>query len=62
MPSSTRILNIWCAGSTTFSKRACVWLNMLGCHDGIPLLDLKGLLPEERIQAMVETLKAAAVL
>jgi len=32
-------------------------VNMLGCHDGIPLLDLKGLLPEERIQAMVETLK-----
>ena len=32
-------------------------VNMLGCHDGIPLLDLKGLLPEERILAMVETLK-----
>lgn len=25
-------------------------VNMLGCHDGIPLLDLKGLLPDERIQ------------
>ena len=22
-------------------------VNMLGCHDGIPMLDLKGLLPEE---------------
>lgn len=33
-------------------------VNMLGCHDGIPLLDLKGLLPEERIQALIETLVA----
>ena len=24
-------------------------VNMLGCHDGIPLLDLKGLLPKEEI-------------
>ena len=31
-------------------------VNMLGCHDGIPLLDLKGLLPEERIQALIQTL------
>ena len=31
-------------------------VNMLGCHDGIPLLDLKGLLPEERIQALIDTL------
>lgn len=29
-------------------------VNMLGCHDGIPLLDLKGLLPEERIQSLIE--------
>ena len=28
--------------------------NMLGCHDGIPMLDLKGLLPEERIQALID--------
>lgn len=28
-------------------------INMLGCHDGIPLLDMKGLLPENRIQAMI---------
>lgn len=32
-------------------------VNMLGCHDGIPLLDLKGLLPEARIESMVEILK-----
>ncbi len=30
-------------------------VNMLGCHDGIPLLDLKGLLPEEDIQAVIDT-------
>ncbi|MBR0137374.1 MAG: hypothetical protein IJM15_03085 [Erysipelotrichaceae bacterium] len=30
-------------------------VNMLGCHDGIPLLDLKGLLPEEDIQQMIDT-------
>ena len=31
-------------------------VNMLGCHDGIPVLDLKGLLPEERIQALMDAL------
>ncbi len=30
-------------------------VNMLGCHDGIPLLDLKGLLPDERIQSLIDT-------
>lgn len=29
-------------------------VNMLGCHDGIPLLDLKGLLPEEDIQKIID--------
>lgn len=29
-------------------------VNMLGCHDGIPLLDLKGLLSEERIQNLID--------
>lgn len=29
-------------------------VNMLGCHDGIPLLDLKGLLPDERIQELID--------
>ena len=32
-------------------------VNMLGCHDGIPLLDLKGLLTEERIQELIGILK-----
>ncbi len=30
-------------------------VNMLGCHDGIPLLDLRGLLPEERIEKLIWT-------
>jgi len=32
-------------------------VNMLGCHDGIPMLDLKGLLPDERIEELIEILK-----
>lgn len=31
-------------------------VNMLGCHDGIPLLDLKGLIPEEQIQNLIRTI------
>jgi sucrose phosphorylase len=30
-------------------------VNMLGCHDGIPLLDLKGLLSDEEIEELIET-------
>ena len=33
-------------------------VNMLGCHDGIPLLDLKGLLDEESIQRLIDTVVA----
>ena len=33
-------------------------VNMLGCHDGIPLLDLKGLLPEDRIQNLIDIVVA----
>ena len=29
-------------------------VNMLGCHDGIPMLDLKGMIPEERIQSLID--------
>lgn len=31
-------------------------VNMLGCHDGIPVLDLKGLLPDARIQQLIDVL------
>ena len=30
-------------------------VSMLGCHDGIPLLDLRGLVPDERIEALIDT-------
>lgn len=30
-------------------------VNMLGCHDGIPLLDLKGMIPAARIEALIDT-------
>ena len=33
-------------------------VNMLGCHDGIPLLDLKGLIPEERIKRIIDAVVA----
>ena len=33
-------------------------VNMLGCHDGIPLLDLRGLLPDERIETLINTVVA----
>lgn len=29
-------------------------INMLGCHDGIPLLDLRGLLEDEEIQKIID--------
>lgn len=29
-------------------------VNMLGCHDGIPLLDLKGLLTDEQIENLID--------
>lgn len=32
-------------------------VTMLGCHDGIPLLDLKGLLDDNRIGGLIETVK-----
>ena len=31
-------------------------VNMLGCHDGIPLLDLKGILSDEDIEDMIKTI------
>lgn len=33
-------------------------VNMLGCHDGIPLLDLKGLLDEDSIGRLIDTVVA----
>ncbi|MBE6125649.1 MAG: glycosidase [Erysipelotrichaceae bacterium] len=36
------------------TEKNILTVNMLGCHDGIPLLDLKGLLPEEDIRNMID--------
>lgn len=33
-------------------------VNMLGCHDGIPLLDLKGLISDEQIEKLIEVVVA----
>ncbi len=33
-------------------------VTMLGCHDGIPLLDLKGLLPDDRIESLIAAVVA----
>lgn len=33
-------------------------VNMLGCHDGIPVLDLRGMLSDDRIQSLIGTLVA----
>lgn len=41
----------WAAEQTQRQIR-CV--NMLGCHDGIPLLDLRGLVPDDRIQGLID--------
>ena len=35
-------------------KKSIRVINMLGCHDGIPLLDLKGLIPDEQIQRLFD--------
>ena len=35
-------------------EKGIMVVNMLGCHDGIPLLDLKGLLTDEQIQKLID--------
>ena len=52
---SGEVLARW-AGELMEKKLRVV--NMLGCHDGIPLLDLKGFLSEEEISELIETLVA----
>lgn len=37
-------------------KKDIKTVNMLGCHDGIPLLDLKGLLTDVQIEKLIKTL------
>ncbi len=45
-----------CAWAKELVEKKIHTVNMLGCHDGIPLLDLKGLLSEERIQKLIDTI------
>lgn len=52
---SGALLNRWAQELIRRDIRA---VNMLGCHDGIPLLDLRGLVPEERIESLIETVVA----
>ncbi len=49
--STSRYLAMWAGEMLRDDIRV---VNMLGCHDGIPLLDLRGLLPEERIQGLID--------
>lgn len=41
------------AWAKEITEKHIATVNMLGCHDGIPLLDLRGLLPEERIERLI---------
>jgi len=47
----TSVLKRWIGELVEHKVRT---VNMLGCHDGIPLLDLLGLLSEERIGALID--------
>ena len=49
---NSSLLAAWAQEQTENGIRT---VNMLGCHDGIPLLDLKGFLPDERIQRLIDT-------
>ena len=49
---SGETLGRWAAELTTKGIRT---VSMLGCHDGIPLLDLGGLVPDDRIDALIAT-------
>jgi len=40
---------------TDIQEKGIRVVNMLGCHDGIPLLDLKGLVPDEQIEKLIKT-------
>ena len=40
---------------TDIGEKGIRTVNMLGCHDGIPLLDLKGLISDEQIESLIKT-------
>ena len=47
------------AWAKELSEKNIRTVNMLGCHDGIPLLDLKGMLSEEQIGKLIDTVVAS---
>lgn len=49
-----RINEVLAAWAKEIVEKKISTVNMLGCHDGIPLLDLKGLLPKEEIQSLID--------
>ena len=53
--SSGKLLAAW--AQELLDKK--MWaVNMLGCHDGIPMLDLKGMLEADQIQNLIDTIVA----
>lgn len=50
---SGRMLAQWAQELTEKGIRT---VNMLGCHDGIPVLDLKGMIPDERIEHLIDVI------
>lgn len=42
-----------CAWAREMQEKGIRAVNMLGCHDGIPLLDLDGILPAEQIERLI---------
>lgn len=47
-----------CAWAEEIQTKGMRMVNMLGCHDGIPLLDLKGILPGEQIERLIDAVVA----
>ncbi len=48
--------DVLCRWATEQMENGIRTVNMLGCHDGIPLLDLKGFLADSDIEEMIELL------
>lgn len=48
---SAQRLAVWI---TEIRERGFITVNMLGCHDGIPVLDVKGILDESVIDGMID--------
>jgi sucrose phosphorylase len=40
--------------ASEIQEKQIMVVNMLGCHDGIPLLDLKGLIPDNQIEKLID--------